>query len=165
MRFFIISILLLFFSPIAQAQELPSDDEIMAAYMEEAEHFQAYCDSQETFRRYYNCECLAASFLESRIERGPDASRSSIMMMIEGDCQDAAEGAAQAYGNCIGNTLLLPNTIDPEAYCNCVGNQFAKYFEVGKAVPGPQAMISANTRAHTVCRRPGFAESQYTGSQ
>ena len=124
----------------------------------EAKIFEKYCSIQPNFRPYYDCECLAASFLDERIEQGPDASRSSIMLAIEDRCQDATEAAGIQYNTCLGNALLLPRNIEPEAYCSCYANQFAEIFEDNKVKPGPGNLTRVQTMAHTECRKEGVAD-------
>ena len=123
------------------------------AVYKEAEKFEKYCRQAPNLYTYYNCECMAANFLDERIKQGPEASRSGILQSIEGECQDAIEAAALQYETCLGNALLLPKDIDPETYCTCFGNKFAIIFQDNKVKVSPSNITRVQTQAHAECRK------------
>lgn len=127
--------------------------EVPDAVIREAKIFERYCKTQANFRPYYNCECLAANFLNERIAQGPEATRSAIMLQIETTCYDATESAGIQYETCMGNALLLPRNVNPEEYCTCYANTFSKIFEGMKAKISPPSIMKVQTEAHTECRR------------
>lgn len=135
--------------------------EIPDAYIQEAKLYMKYCQVELKMRRHYNCECLAAKFLDERITAGPEVSRAKIANNLTDQCQDASEAAAGQYTSCLGNGLLLPPGIEPMVYCTCYANQFAKVFEDLKLVVGPATMTKVQSKAHVQCRKPGFAELNY----
>lgn len=135
--------------------------QVMEAFIEEAKVFQHYCSIKPNFRRYYDCECLAARFLDERITLGEEAQRGSIMMRIQGTCKDASEASAKQFRSCLGNSLLLPSDIDPEVYCTCYANVFAKSFESRPGSLSPSALTKSQTYAHLQCRETGYAEENY----
>lgn len=179
MRFFLILIVALtIVAPFSYAQNLaeqpmpiqnlalpeePDADlfEIPDAYFREARLYMKYCEVELKMRRHYDCECLAAKFLDERITVGPDVPRARIAETLTDQCQDASEAASGQYTSCLGNSLLLPSGIDPMVYCTCYANEFAKIFEVNKLVVGPTVMTKVQSRAHLNCRKTGFAEAQY----
>ena len=144
---------------VPKTQEAPfSAADIPDAVFYEVKTFERYCQLQPTYYQYYDCECLAARFLDQRILVGPDAERTSIMMEIEDHCQDATQAAGQQYQTCLGNTLLLPSNNDPELYCQCYANKFAEIFEDNNLKVKPSVLISVQTEAHSQCQQPGAIE-------
>jgi len=137
--------------------------EIPPAYFHEARTFEAYCKRDVNYNRYYNCECLAAQFFETRLDLGPEASRRTIMDSISTSCRDATEAAIHHYNQCLGNSLLLPSNIKPDAYCTCFATKFAEIYEGGGYTLTPSTLTKTQTNAHVECRKPGVAEEIYKG--
>jgi len=131
------------------------DIEVPDAVIVEAKIFEQYCRTQANFSPYYNCECLAAAFLNERIKQGPEAARSSVMLQIENNCYDATQAAGIQYDTCMGNALLLPRNIQPEDYCTCYANTFAVIFENMKVKISPPNIMRVQTESHTECRKLG----------
>ncbi len=146
---------------IAPPSAAPVEPEIHDEYIQEAKGFEQFCTIENKMRRHYDCECLAAGFLNERIFLGPDVSRTTILSNIENTCQDASEAAYLQYESCLGNLFLLPRDINAEAYCSCYGNKFAEIFESKHLSPNPAVMSELQAMAHTACRKPGVAESMY----
>lgn len=134
-------------------------------YIKESITFQRYCYKEYKLNRYYNCDCLAANFLDQRIKEGPDALRDAIMKNIESTCQDTTEAVGMAYKDCMSNSMVLPMNMDPEAYCNCYASNFGKIFEESNLTPTAPNLTKAQTKAHVYCRKPGIAETLYRNAQ
>lgn len=144
-----------------QIQEPGFIEGIPTAYITESQMFEAYCDKEKNMRQYYNCECLAAEFLQTRLEEGPDVPRKNIMNMVSRTCHDAKEAAGLQYSDCLGSQSLLPKNINPDTYCRCYANSYAKFFEDNKLTLSPRTMGRAQTEASVMCRKPGYAEENY----
>lgn len=145
-----------------EAQEdAEKEDEIPEAYIQEAENFNQYCEYKDMMRTHYDCECLAAHFLEERIAKGVHVKRAEIMAAIEKQCLDASEAAFQQYSQCKANTLLLPKKIEAETYCTCYGNEYAKIFEEDKLKITSPNIIRVQTKAHSKCSKGSYAVDTY----
>lgn len=138
----------------AETEEIIVDeyDVLPDAVIKEAQIFEMYCKRRANLNRYHDCECWAATFLEERINLGPEATRNVILNNIQGQCIDATEAAGQQFNTCMGNVLLLPSGADPETYCTCFSNSFARIFESAKPSISPANLIKVETAAHTQCR-------------
>lgn len=145
----------------ADDDQPPGEPEVPEAYIHEADLFYQYCQYKEVMRTHYDCECLAAHFLDARIAKGAMAKRYTIMDEIDKQCLDASEEAFNQYNQCKSNTLLLPKEIDAEIYCTCYGNEYAKEFEGNKWRVSPSNIVRAQTNAHSRCAKGNYAVSTY----
>lgn len=127
-------------------------DEVPDAYIEEADAVFEECTQTPRINRYYNCACLSVRFLDTRIERGTSASKSSIMLGLREECKDATEAAGNEYNQCMGMVPMLPLDVEPETYCECVANTFSTILEQSPVVPGAQTFYHVRTRAMLTCQ-------------
>ncbi len=151
-------------TPPPQTQTPPAPkndlDDVPDEYIEEAINYNKYCHST-SLSRHQNCECLAARYLDKRIEIGPEADRSSIMLAIEGKCPDATEAAGHHYNRCISNATIMPPKIPIEEFCECFANTYAKLFERYELKPNSRTFVSLQTQAMVTCRNPEMAKKLY----
>lgn len=145
----------------ANPAEDNAEPDIPEAYIHEADLFYQHCEYKEVMRTHYDCECLAAHFLDARIAKGAMAKRYTIMDEIDKMCIDASEEAFNQYNQCKANTLLLPKEIDAEIYCTCYGNEYAKEFEGNKWTVSPSSIVRAQTNAHSRCAKGSYAVDNY----
>ncbi len=151
-------------TPPPQTQTPPAPkndlDDVPDEYIEEAISYNEYCHST-SISRHQNCECLAARYLDKRIEMGPEVDESSIMLAIEGKCPDATEAAGHHYNQCIANGPIMPGEIPLEEFCECFANTYAKLFELYKLKPNSRTFVHVQTQAMVTCRDPQLAKKLY----
>jgi hypothetical protein len=135
-----------------QEPEIPKQ-EIPDSYLVEADQFFKYCQAEPSYNKYFNCECMAAQFLDERIKVGPQKSRSGIVQAIGKGCADATNAAGSYYQMCLGSGSLLPDNIPAEEYCSCYANKFAQLYEQSGQKPSSKIFVQIQTAAHMQCRR------------
>ena len=151
------AVLVLCLSFPAMAQEKESIyDLIPDEFLIEAKNYVTECEGNSQMNLYYNCECMGSSYLDERIQRGPDAPVSGIRLAVvaKPDCKDASGIAAQHYQNCFNMPINLPPDTTPEAYCECYANEFAKEFERYGGTFGSKQNVVMMTRARITCGSP-----------
>lgn len=147
--------------PAAQAQDDPYAD-IPDAYFQESEDFQDYCENQGTLTNYYDCHCLSAAFLEERIKRGPQASRSSLMLGVQDQCLDLTNEMGKLYEECLQSAP--PANIDTqENYCACKARTFGQLFKAARRQPSAYLSVELQTQAGIACSNPNLAKRLYGG--
>lgn len=148
----------------APSKTAAEEPKIPDAYLNEADQFFNYCEATPRYRKFYNCECLAASFLNERINQGPDVPRSGIMLDIEKQCADGAEASAETFNACMDRPSLLPPGTDTVKYCECFANTYGKLYEQNPGT-GTKASIRLQSQAHLTCSNPALAKKMYPGTQ
>lgn len=127
----------------------------------EASQFAEDCRNDGTMPKYYDCRCMAVAFLDKRIERGPEASASSIRNSITKECKDASGAAGDVYEHCLTDFENAPTHIDPEEFCSCYGNTYAETFERFDGVATAKVNVSLMARAKIICSDPVSARRMY----
>jgi hypothetical protein len=120
------------------------------------ESMQVFDDCQKTLllSENYDCECMAAKYLETRVDRGPYDSRQSMMMRLRGECRDSTGAAGLAYKNCLKGVGRMKPGTDPEVLCSCVGNTYSKLLARDKPVLSQAAIIAYQDQAQMLCKDP-----------
>ncbi len=137
------------------------EDDIAKPYLHEADQFYQYCEAESRFKTHYDCECLAAHFLDNRIKRGAKVPRRNVLKDVQRECIDASQEAYVLYKKCKNNSLLLPTNVNAEVYCTCYGNEYAKYFEEKKVVVNSSNTIRIQSKSHAICSKKGYADQHY----
>ncbi len=136
-------------------------EDIPDAYLDEAQHFFNYCEITESLFQYHDCECMASRFLDTRIDMGPEADRSHIMLAIERECPDASEAAGQEYQNCLGSAVSLPAYIDEKLFCECYARTYAELFETYNRAVSSKVIVAFKTQARVTCTDPSLGSKLY----
>ena len=155
-------------APVSAQEPAPATNDLSNVpdeYIEEALAYHDYCESRTNLSHYQDCECLAARYLDQRIEMGPKAERSAIMMAIEGKCPDATEAAGYHYNNCMSNGPLMPQGIPLEDFCECFASTYAKLYEALPKKANPSTFVHLQTQAMVTCRDPQLAKKLYPYSR
>lgn len=150
--------------PVQEGAEKKANpyEDVPDVYIDEALLFEQQCETHHVMGQYYNCGCMAVSFLEKRMDLGPGASADSIIMHIGKGCIDATEAAGSEYLKCMANSHFYAlGDRSPEAFCQCVANTYSKLFEnIGKA-PSPKLKLGLNSQAVMMCSNPAMAQRLY----
>ncbi len=134
------------------------------AYLNEARAFNARCDSNPTMRQYYNCECLAAKYLDTRISMGKNADSSVIELAISRQCADASGAAGYQYRGCMQNPMMPSDrTGSAEEFCTCYANTYARIYERAKIAPSSKAFVQIRTQSLMACSDPRLANRLFPG--
>ncbi len=135
----------------ADNAEMP---EVTGAQLEEAEMVFENCKSTLKLRRYYDCECYAAKFLDGRIKKGPLASKEEIIETFYSDCRNIVETTGYEYTRCMARATKRPvKGIEPKDYCECYARQWAKQFEAYQGLINFSSKGLMKERAMSYCRR------------
>lgn len=129
--------------------------------LEEAETFMNYCRNTSHMMEHYDCRCLAVSYLDKRMELGPEADRSVIIFSISRECPDAAGAAGMHFQRCMRTPSLMPEGINLEEFCTCMANTYADLYGRYKTGPGSNAFVNIQSQAMTMCRNPELARRLY----
>ena len=132
-------------------QHTSDSKEYPEAYLIEAEQFRLYCSGKATMSNYYNCDCLANKYLESREEFGPFLHGTAIISGIKNKCIDAAGAAGTMYTQCVGSSRSLPKGTNVEKYCMCFSNTYAEFYQKHSLPPGSKISTRAQSMARTKC--------------
>ncbi|MCE7887612.1 MAG: hypothetical protein DYH13_08965 [Alphaproteobacteria bacterium PRO2] len=136
--------------------DLPED------YIQEAQKYYALCESDASLYLYYNCKCLGSKFLDKRIELGPEATYTAVVLDIRGECADASRAAGYEYEQCVNNGAMMPYNIPVEEYCACYANTFAKLYEQNSYDgPGARVFTHFQAQAYLTCKNPALAAKFY----
>lgn len=130
-------------------------DDIPEAYLAEAEEYRKHCQTRRLLNTYYNCDCMALEYLQTRIDDGPTVDKSKIMLKISksGSCVDITNAAGAMYTECKSMAPLMPVKGNTEDFCSCVGTTYAKTFKAAGVTPSSQTMGRLQRRAVSECSR------------
>lgn len=105
-----------------------SYSEIPEEALEQAEIFHESCLQNPKLQKHYNCDCMAAQYVDAYIKLGPNANQSNILPMIKPGCIDFGAAAATVYNRCMrtGSITFNSPTKTPDEYCECAGNAYAR---------------------------------------
>lgn len=135
-------------------------------YIQEAQRYYALCERTGTMRMYYDCKCLASTFLDKRIEMGPDTSDRAVAMAIAGKCADATKAAGYEYEECVKQGAVMPLNIPVEEYCACYANTFAKLYEkYNYNGPSARTFTHFQSQAYVTCNDPEAAKKLFPGQK
>ncbi len=115
--------------------------EVTEKQIAEAEAAQEWCNSKPEIRSEHDCECVAAKFLEIRVNDGPIIGKDEILsrILIPALCKNIVESTGSAYSKCMKqpNSAFKNVKVEPKEYCECYARKWAEYYEnhVGKLGP------------------------------
>jgi hypothetical protein len=169
LRLFTLFFIFVFSAGYGYAQDLNIPDDILVtefddvpdAYIIEAGQFEDYCDAKVNLRRHYDCECLAAAFLEERIEEGPQEPRGIIMSNIQDRCHDATEAAGYQYNFCLTSGPVVPEGLTSSEYCGCYARSYVELFEQIRMDITPMAVTRLQTEAYRRCSTMDVEEEMF----
>jgi hypothetical protein len=83
------------------------------------------CNGSTFITEQYDCQCLAAKFLDLRV-RAPEKAQDLLIIEARKSCVNQPGVAGRAYTQCL--SWYLTSRDDSEAFCSCYANDFAKRF-------------------------------------
>jgi hypothetical protein len=144
--------------PARAPREMPAQpasnpyEKIPDRYIEEAQRFYNRCLDDTSLYLYRNCECLAAKYLDKRIELGDSAPENNMPNYIEHECPDASKSIGANYYSCMGTATLLSPGINPDTYCTCLSIKFVDFFNDAQSWPNKfNFMTHVRQRASDYC--------------
>ena len=111
-------------SPIFRA--LPPD--VQKQILDETEQVQRDCEVKAFYAKWHDCRCIAAKFLDERLERGPDADQAMMLVELGSKCVDEAGVAGYSYNECMNIGGNSSNPVDNDNYCTCYANKMAAIY-------------------------------------
>ncbi len=144
-------------TPASAAGTGRSMEEISDKDMKEAQAFYENCTADRRMSVHYDCECMSVKYLDQRLQKGPAATHSEIMLYINKECPNTAGIAGLIYNQCLGQGTLMPLSRPLEDFCECYANTFATLVEKTKIVVGSPQHTGMRAHAMLECRteRPG----------
>lgn len=155
-RFFITFLALILFSIPVTAQEntVPQAleiEQIPREFLVEADAFYQRCSTTAQFYQYYNCDCLAAEYLDARIN-DPFAQEGILIMRVKKQCIDPMEAVGYEYSSCMENGTIFPEGVDPADYCECYAREYGRVFSAAGKSPSGRLITAVIARAHLNCQ-------------
>lgn len=126
-------------------------EQIPYEFIVEAEQFLNRCSTTAQFFQYYNCDCLAANFLDERI-KDPFAQEGIIVMRIKSQCIDPIEAVGKEYTHCMQSGTIFPDGVDPASYCECFAREYGRIYRVAGKSPSSRLITAVTARAHLNCQ-------------
>ncbi len=130
-------------------------------YLKEAQAYYESCEANGNISAYYDCRCMAAQYLDKRIERGPDITPSSIVLSIGPGCMDSARIAGSNYTECLSRAPVLPTNQSVEEYCTCYANKFAKIYSRSGLDLSSESKVALQAQAGIICENPALGKQLY----
>lgn len=121
-------------------------------YLDEAEKIYQTCkkDGVQSTRR--DCECLAAKFLDERIERGPMVNQDVIFISLRGECKNMVEHTGYEYQQCMINPIGVPFvTVVKKDFCECYARKWAQLYDAYDGEVHVAALQNLKRRARMGC--------------
>ena len=131
------------------------DIEVTEKQREEAEKIYQYCRNNQQLSTEADCECLAANFLEERINSGPVKAQDEIMgsILINGKCKNIVDSTGQEYSGCMAGSGYDTKGLDQKKYCECYARKWGKALEQHTGKLGPASKQGMKLRAMMSCRK------------
>ena len=106
--------------------QLPPD--IQKMLIEETDFVHTYCQGQDMFASFHDCECVAAKFLDRRVlDYDPGLDPVTIADRVADQCPNAPGVAGYGYNQCVGlYGWQMP--VGLESFCTCYGNSFSELY-------------------------------------
>lgn len=128
--------------------------------IEEAEYVQGVCSRDPYHTQYFDCECIAAEFLQIRETAGPMKPQYEILRELtkgnNAKCANTVGIAGDTYNYCTEYSATrreLETAEENESYCTCAANKAASDF-----TRSPRLSIShirnIKVNAMSYCRNP-----------
>ena len=101
--------------------------------IEEAEYVQGLCFQNSYANKIFDCECVAATFLQKREEMGGIMPQEEITQEIYrgglGSCANSVQMAGDMYQDCQNYVRTFREYApDNDEFCECAANDFAENF-------------------------------------
>ncbi len=125
--------------------------------IEEAQYVFDTCDSNVFQKLYFDCQCVAGSFLQLREKYGSVAPQEELVDGIvhgkNARCSNSVDLAGYAYENCMETTRFAREYApDNEQYCSCVGNKVANDFTQRPRL-NRNYIVKVHSNAMLACRQ------------
>lgn len=99
------------------------------AQIKEAQSVFLECSENPNMSRYHDCECLAASFFDLRIEKGPVPRKDALMMELKDKCKNPVESVGAEYTSCMQDASVDNSGFERPDYCECYANRWVELFK------------------------------------
>lgn len=122
-----------FNTPEKGATDVEKDDgyfkDVTDKQIEEAQGVYLNCKENPTMSRYNDCECLASSFLELRLQKGPIPRQDRLLFELDGKCKDLVQSTGYAYTSCMGDQSNDQYGFDRKDYCECYARRWVDQYK------------------------------------
>lgn len=117
------------------ADNLEDDKSIKEASDKQIKEAQAIfleCKENQTMSRFHDCECMAASFFDLRLEKGPIPRKDAILMELKDKCKNPVDSVGAEYTACMQDASVDNTGFERPDYCECYANRWVQLFNKHK---------------------------------
>jgi hypothetical protein len=150
--------------PKPKAKTVNPYEDLPDSYIQEAQNYYLNCQKDTNMNRYYDCKCMGAEYLNTRIDMGPKATSSAIGIRIVTKCADATGAAGYEYDKCLTKRPPQGMTLPFEDYCACYANTYAKLFEYSQVEASSKVFLAISMQASIACSEPALAQKMFPES-
>lgn len=129
----------------------PYFDEVTDAQLQEAQDVYLTCKDSGLMSRYHDCECMASSFLELRLQQGPIPNRDTIMLGLRDKCKNLVDSVGYEYTLCMNDVNSQHHGVDSETYCTCYAKRWVDLFDRAQGTLGLREQVSIKASAQGYC--------------
>lgn len=128
--------------------------------IEEAQGVYLSCTQNPTMSRYNDCECLASSFLELRLQQGPIPREDALLMELNGKCKDSVQSVGAMYSSCMGSVSNDQFGFDRTDYCECYAHKWVEQYEALQGGIGMASDVNMRATAQVYCQSMAGVEAK-----
>jgi len=130
--------------------------EVTDDQLDEAQQIYKNCSADRYYYESYDCECIAAKFLDMRVSEGPILDHSTILTRVRNSCPNVVDAVGGQYTRCMdpNSYLEIFDTVPQKEYCECYASEWARLFQAYGQPIGRNTKSVLNYSAYTTCRNP-----------
>lgn len=121
------------------------------AQIKEAQSIFLECSENPHMSRYHDCECMAASFFDLRLEKGPIPRKDLILMELKDKCKNPVDSVGAEYTACMQDASVDNTGFERPDYCECYANRWVQLFKNHKGDLTLHANIFFKSDAQIYC--------------
>lgn len=101
---------------------------ITDAQLNEAQGIYERCKADPYMSVYRDCECMAGSFLQERIDQGPIPAPNVLLMDLRGKCHDSVKAVGMEYTQCMQDASNDNYGYSRKDYCECYARHWGEMY-------------------------------------
>lgn len=121
------------------------------AQIKEAQSIFLECKENPLMSRYHDCECMAATFFDLRLEKGPIPRKDTIMMEMKNKCKNPVDSVGAEYTACMQDSSVDNTGFERPDYCECYANRWVQLFNNHQGELSLHANIFFKSDAQIYC--------------
>lgn len=137
-----------------QDTDKPDDDyfkDVTDEQLKEAHGVYLTCKDNARMSRYHDCECLAGSFLDLRLQEGPFPKQDHLLFKLKATCKNIVESIGVMYTDCIQDVSNDQYGFERKDYCECYARKWADGYEKLNSDMNLKADIQIRSNSKIYC--------------